>query len=287
MKRLSLIILAAVLFVAGCAREDDITPITPPQPEKAHVQRIYSETYVVLERLNNLTGMWDTLNVVHQDKNLIEEWFWNSDRLDSITENSVSYSYTIRFTYDDNGLLNRYECFVQGERIGQYALFHYDDEGRLSRFEAYMNDTLRSTGDIDSYVGDNISHMKYKDYLYDVDINYIFNAGNVIEMVVDGTVDDEHLHVAYSYTYDDYSNPFSTCLFNIVFSPREPNKWITANNILTEFTRTVEGDMEARDTRIEYDYRYENNVPVEKTYALYTGSDEARMTTIHKEYYEY
>ncbi len=288
MKRLSLIILAAVLFVAGCAREDDITPITPPQPEKAHVQRIYTEVYTVLERLNPLTGNWDTIGQVHQDKNLFKELFWTGDRLDSIIESPYqsNFPYTIRFTYDDKGLLIRDEYFVNGSRTGQYTIFQYDAEGRLSKFEYYTGDSLSRTGLIDSYVGDKISHLKYKDVIYDVDISYIYNAGNVTEMVVSGKVDDKNLHVAYTFTYDDHPNPYSSCLYDIV-SPREPEKWINANNILTEFSRTVEGDMEARDTRIEYVYQYENNLPVEKAYVSYTGTMEARMTTTNKEYYEY
>ena len=287
MKRISFIILAIAAFAAGCTREDDITPVIPSPSETIHIQRIFTERYLVLEGLNNLTGMWDTLNVLHTEKDLFQEWFWNGDRLDSIAIRNDVFSYTIRFSYDDNGRLIRYEHFVGESSIGHYALFQYDAEGRLSKFESYFNDTLSSTGIIDSYVGDKISHMKYKDIMYDVDINYIFEAGNVAEMVVNGTVDDNYLHVAYSYTYDNYSNPFSSCLFNIVSLPRNPYSWITANNVLTEFTRTVEGDMEARDTRIDYVYQYENNLPVEKTFESFTGTDVTRMTTIEKEYYEY
>ena len=288
MKRVAIIILAAAALVAGCAREDDITPVTPPQPEKAHVQRIYSEVYTVLERLNPLTGNWDTIGQVHQDKNLYKELFWNGDRLDSIIEKPYMSSspYTIRFTYDDKGLLIRDEYFENGSRTGQYTIFQYDAEGRLSKFEYYSDDLLSKTGVIDSYVGDKISHMKYKDIMYDIDINYIYSAGNVTEMVVNGKIDNDRLHVVYSNTYDDYPNPYSLCLYNIV-SPREPWKWITANNIHTEFSRTEEGDMEARDTRIDYFYRYENNLPMEKSYASYTGTMEVRMTTTNKEYYEY
>ena len=286
MKRLSIIILALAALVAGCTREDDIKPITPTQSDQIRIQRIFSEKYVVLERLDNLTGRWDTLNVNHIDKYLAQEWFWNGDRLDSIIDRNIDVPITSRFTYDNNGLLTRYEHFIEGERIGQYSLFHYDAEGRLSKFESYLEDTLSETGIIDSYVGDKISHMKYKDYLYDVDINYIFTAGNVTEMVVNGIINGEYLHIAFSYTYDNNPNPFSSCLFNIIW-PRDPYKWVTANNVLTEFTRTVEGDMEARDTRIDFEYRYENNIPVEKNFTLYTGNDNTRLATISKEYYEY
>ena len=286
MKRLSIIIAALAALVAGCTREVDIKPDTPSQSDQIHVRRIYAEKYMVLEAVNNLSGTWDTLNVAHIEKYLTQEWFWNGDRLDSIVNRSVGVPITARFTYDDDGRPTRYENFIEGGSTGQYVLYHYDAEGRLSKYELYMGDTLSETGIIDSYVGDKISHMKYKNLLYDVDIDYIFAAGNVTEMVVDGTIDGKYLHVAYSFTYDNSPNPFSSCLFNIT-SPREPNKWITANNILTEFTRTVEGDMEARDTRTDYEYRYENNIPVEKTFASYTGNDYSRMTTISKEHYEY
>ena len=286
MKRLPIIIFAIAALVSGCTREDDITPITPSQSDQIHVQRIYMESYWVLETLDNLTGTWDTTSSIHTDKYLAKEWFWNGDRLDSIISvPPIGSTYIARFTYDNNGLLTRYD--QEGTFDGFYVLYYYDANGRLTKFESYLNDTINKIGIIDSYVGDKISHMKYKDRSYDVDINYTFNAGNVTEMVVNGTVDDKYLHITYAYTYDNNPNPFNSCLFNIVLYPREPSKWMTANNILTEFTRIVEGDMEARDTRIEYEYRYENNLPVEKTYASYTGNDHSRITTINKEYYEY
>lgn len=54
MKRLSIIILAIVALVAGCTREDDITPITPSQPDQIHIKRVYVEQHLVIEALTRL-----------------------------------------------------------------------------------------------------------------------------------------------------------------------------------------------------------------------------------------
>lgn len=287
MKKIFIIILAVAAFATGCTPEDVVNPVTPPQPEQPHVRRIYEERHMVFEVLNPATEMWDTVGQMHEDKKLFMEWFWNGDRLDSIIQYaSYAGESTYRFTYDDKGVLTRYEQFINGYSTGGYVLFYYDADGHLSKFEKFIEDTLFSTGTIDSYVGDKISHMIYKDLSYDIDINYIHDGDNVSEMVVEGILNDRNLRVVYSYIHDDSPNPYGFNLFNIV-SPREPYRWMSANNVLIEFARSVEGDTEERDTRTEYVYRYENDLPVEISYESTTGTYESRMKTTTKEYYEY
>ena len=130
--------------------------------------------------------------------------------------------------------------------------------------------------------------MKYTDNIYDVDINYIFDdsGDNVTEMLVNGLIGSSRLHSSYTYVHDDHINPFGSNLYFINL-PREPYKWMSANNVLTEFCRTIEGDMEERDTRTEYFYRYEGDLPVEMTYESHTGTYEAHLATTITEYYEY
>ena len=287
MKKLSIIILAVAAFSVGCTREDDITPVTPSQPEQTHIQRIYEESEILLEILNPITSTWDTLNLVHNEKFLTMEWFWNGDRLDSIINNTLlGIKYTYRFTYDDKGLLTRYDQYSSGSHTGDYVHFYYNADGRLIKFERYDSDSLYCIATIDSYSGDKITHMKYKDYSYDIDINYVHDGDNVSEMVVNGILNGKNLRSVYSYVHDNYPSPYGSNLFYIV-SPREPYRWMSANNVLIEFARTVEGDMEDRDTRTEYVYRYENDRPVEMSYMSITGTYESRLTTTTKEYYEY
>lgn len=289
MKRLSIIILAIAALVAGCTREDDITPITPSQPDQIHIKRVYVEQHLVIEAFDTATLIWDTLGQVHTDKYLSMEWFWNGDRLDSVMQATIYDSYYIyRFTYDNKGLLTRYDQYLNGVPTGDYVLFFYDADGRLSRFEQYDEGTNFSSGIIDSYVGNKISHMRYTDNIYDVDINYTFDdsGDNVTEMLVNGLIGSNRLHSTYTYVHDDHINPFGSNLYFINL-PREPYKWMTANNVLTEFCRTIEGDMEERDTRTEYLYRYEGDLPVEMTYESHTGTYDAHLATTITEYYEY
>ena len=274
-------------LVAGCTREDNITPDTPSQHEKTHIKRIYMEQNMVFEILNTTTNTWDTSGELHSGKYLAMEWFWNGDRLDSIIESAFGGTpYTYRFTYDNDGLLTRYDQYQDGIPTDGYLLFYYDADKHLSKYEEYGDGELYTTATIDSYVGDKISHMKYKNDAYDIDINYIHDGDNVSEMVVDGLIDNSRLHVVYSYVHDQYPNPYGFNLFNII-TPREPYRFLSANNVLVEFARTTEGDMDDRDTRTEYVYRYENNLPVEMSYVSITGNYISRMTTTTTEYYEY
>ena len=217
MKKMMQWVLAATLVCGAsvftsCSVKGDL-PVIPDQPEKAmpRVSKIYKEGHMVYKK--KVKDSWMTIIDKVNEKAVFKEFFWTSNRLDSV--NDVLTETLWCMEYDAQGrLVHEYT------RLGSFdCTYEYDSKGRLSKsIESVLYD---EEGNYDrhfvayTYDGDKLKKTVECSYLYGdevdstVESEYTWDGDNVVSLSIvrtdaDGTVTTETITAEYS----DYLNPF-------------------------------------------------------------------------------
>ena len=304
-KILVLMSLIVVVLFSACKPEPEPTP--EPEPEE----------------LGGVYNPEKKISRIYEDdgdgKKLREVWRWNNDVLQSIDYySSGELDYTDEFSYNDNGQVERVDCFSNNE----YIEYKYDGS-KLSTATIYRSGSMSGEFNF-TYKDDIISEIEIMFFGGKINDSYLMkgrhnpikiifreNDCQAIQKIITnlGNRDGALMKLSWkdnnvskidltfgSYRniaeckYDDKSNPFKNYYdlyagFDIAEGDAGGGSYFTfSTNNITEvrYTETDE-DGETYTNVVKYSYSYEGGFPTVQRYT-YSYEDYTETTSTYYEY---
>lgn len=98
----ALLLATATLGLAACSEKENDNENQDPQPR---VVRVYAATHTLTEMYSAVTDTWVTIIDNTNERDVIDEFFYTGDRLDSLVEHAKPRFNHVHFTYDNQGRL--------------------------------------------------------------------------------------------------------------------------------------------------------------------------------------
>lgn len=240
----------AVMAVASCSSNNDITPDTDKQSGVMRLDSIYSNKYTISYkydeqgRIVKYSQQYDTYNEVNVNYDLTDSKIYVTFARDYISANMPEIGGISRFYSDTifikNGLADSCSGFMR----------YYDDMGD----ECKKNYTIRFSYDANNQLTkQTVSHNFTENY------TTVWEGGNIVAQYSDAAREDTAV-----YTYTTYPNTLQSSFFHqhyvlVQFRPLVDAGYFGAlpKNLLESM---VSGDM-----TMKYEYKFSNDTVVSLT----------------------